>query len=179
LDPGIKEFVLSFLRDIGLAPENVRFELLQGDGSKRVFWRATPSGKSPCYIAMANTPEDHFSKRENLSYVMIGKHLHRKGIPVPEIYRYDLERGWFIMEDMGRTSLQDLVSSGENPLPLYERVVEQPFRLQVEGAKGFDPAWSCQTERYDRTVMRRYESDYFRMPFFAIILVLKKNGLNS
>ncbi|MCP4668415.1 MAG: phosphotransferase, partial [Deltaproteobacteria bacterium] len=134
----------------------------------------TASGRGRGYIAMANPPGDHTTKRENRAYVMIGKHLRKKGAPVPEILHYDLEQGWFLLEDLGRTNLQDVALSSENPLPLYEKVLENLFRLQIEGAKGFDPSWCSQTEVYDRTVMRTYESDYFRDAFLYGYLGLKK-----
>lgn len=171
---GIREFIVSFLKDIGIAQGEVRIRPLQGDGSRRIFLRIILSASGPCFIAMDNPPTDNASRRENFAYMMIGKHLHRKRIPVPEIYRYDLERGWFIMEDMGNKSLQDEVSSSEDPLPVYEKVLEHLFQLQIEGAGGFDPAWCCQTQRYDRTVQRRYEADYFRDAFLCLYLGLKE-----
>lgn len=174
MDPEFKEFILDFLKDRGQAIEDVKLETLPGDGSTRVFWRITPSGPTPCLVAMSHPPVDNVSRRENLAYVKIGKHLHRKGIPVPEIHRYDLVRGRFIMEDMGRTSLQDLISSHKSPFLIYERILEQLFRLQIEGARDFDPVWCFQTTRYDRTVMRRYEADYFTKAFLHLYLGLKK-----
>ena len=122
---------------------------------------------------MANPPADDVARRENLAYLMIGRHLRSKGAPLPEIYRYDLEKGWFIMEDMGHMNLQDIVSSGEDPLPIYEKVLHHLFRLQTKGANDFDPKWCCQTERYDRTVMLKYEAHYFRDAFLGRYLGLK------
>jgi aminoglycoside/choline kinase family phosphotransferase len=174
MEPGPKEFILTFLKDKGCDAEGVEFQSLQGDGSTRLFWRITTPTLKQSLITMANPPEDNASTRENFAYVMIGKHLRGKGIPVPEIYQYDLEHGRFIMEDMGHTSLQDMVCSKQNPLPIYEKVLTHLFQMQIEGAKGFDPAWCCHTQRYDRTVMRRYESDYFRDAFLSNYLGLKK-----
>ncbi|MBW1851078.1 MAG: phosphotransferase, partial [Deltaproteobacteria bacterium] len=68
----------------------------------------------------------------------------------------------------------DMVSSSDNPLPLYEKVLEHLFRLQIECAIDFDLTWCCQTQRYDRTVMRQYESNYFREAFLCNYLGLKK-----
>jgi len=174
MSPDLEKFILDFLKERGQASEGLSFQSLPGDGSKRVFWRITLPFPKFCLIAMANPPIDNPTRRENLAYVMIGNHLHRKRIPIPEIYRYDLKRGWFIMEDMGQTNLQDLVSSNNDPVPIYEEVLGHLFRLQIEGAKDFDPSWCCQTERYDRTVMRPYEAVYFREAFLHLYLGLKK-----
>ena len=170
---GLKGFIYSFLKDRGIDPDGMNFQQLRGDGSKRIFWRVTLSTPESCFIAMANPPNDPASNRENFAYLMIGKHLHKKGIPVPEIYSYNLKYGWFIMEDMGRTSLQDLVCSNNDTLPIYKKILEHLFRLQIEGADDFDPSWCSQTRHYDRNVMRGYEANYFRDAFLHLYLGLK------
>jgi len=167
------EFIRNFLKDGNPGAERMDVHPLRGDGSKRLFWRIFPGDAGTSLVAMANPPADLRTKRENFSYLMIGSHLHGKGIPVPKIFRFDLDKGWFLMEDLGITNLQDKASSSEDPLPIYKKVVEELFRLQTEGAKGFNPAWCCQTQSYDRTVMRRYESDYFRDAFLRDFLGLK------
>ncbi len=169
----LKTAILLFLKERDHAPERAVFQLLPGDGSRRIFWRITSQRPDISLIAMANPPADDAVRRENYAYLRIGRHLRSKGAPLPEIHRHDLEKGWFIMEDMGHTNLQDVVSSGDDPLPVYEKVLDHLFQLQIEGAAGFDPAWCCQTERYDRTVMLKYEADYFRDAFLSHYLGLK------
>lgn len=173
--PDLKNFILAFLKETGLGSEPIELQAFSGDGSPRTFQRISLSQSARSFIAMANPPVNRFLNRENLAYLMIGKHLYKRGIPVPEIYSYDLERGWFIMEDLGRTDLQELVSSKKDPLPDYEKVLEHLFLLQIEGAKDFDPSWCCQTPTYDRTVMRQYESNYFRDAFLRNYLGLDKD----
>jgi aminoglycoside/choline kinase family phosphotransferase len=174
MDPELRGYILHFLKKSGQSPLDVEFLPIPADGSKRLFWRITLSTPGPSFIAMANPGTDSVSKRENFAHIMIGRHLHRRGIPVPEIHSYDLEHGWSIMEDMGHMSLQDFVSVTENPMPIYEKVLEHLLRLQTDGVQGFDTNWCSQTERYDLTVMRRYEADYFRDAFLYRYLGLKK-----
>jgi len=169
-----KEFILKFFKEKGLTQDSISIAPLPGDGSRRSFWRTRFIKEGASFIAMANPPRDRTLRRENYAYLMIGKHLHLKGLPVPEIYLHDLEHGWFILEDMGHTNLQEIVSSTKKPLPIYEKVLEHLLRLQINGAKDFDPAWCCQTKRYDYTVMRRYEAYYFRDAFLFHYLGLKK-----
>ncbi|MFH1950429.1 MAG: phosphotransferase [Pseudomonadota bacterium] len=173
MNPDLREYVLKYLREEGCTIEDVTFQQLPGDGSRRVFWRITAERPDISFVAMANPPADNTIRRENRAYLMIGRHLRSKGAPLPEIYRHDSEKGWFIMEDMGQKNLQDLVSSGDDPLPTYEKVVNHLFRLQTEGANDFDPSWCCQTERYDPTVMLKYEAHYFRDAFLGRYLGLK------
>lgn len=170
----IAAFISPFLKDRGLTAEGFAVVPLAGDGSKRVFWRVRPQGADQTYIVMENRPDDDPSSRENLAYLMIGRHLYQKGIPVPEMYRSDLKSGRFIMEDLGERSLQEAALDMKNRPSLYEKVVEILLRLQIEGSKGFDISWTCQTERYDRQVMRRYEADYFAHAFLHTYMGLKR-----
>jgi aminoglycoside/choline kinase family phosphotransferase len=172
---GMWSFVKDFLHKSGLEEKDFLCQSIPGDGSKRAFWRISFPRAEISLIGMENTPVDDFSKRENFAYHMIGEHLFKKGIPVPRIYRADFDHGWFIMEDMGKTSLQESCLDQGDKEHLYERVVEILLRLQIHGAKGFDLGWTCQTEKYDQMVMRKYESDYFRDSFLVNYLGLKKH----
>jgi aminoglycoside/choline kinase family phosphotransferase len=126
------------------------------------------------FIAAFNPPMDEAAHKENLAYLAIGTHLREKGLPIPLIYHADLNRGWFLMEDMGKESLQTRASSARDALDLYKRVLETLFWMQTRGAEGFDPSWCCQTRTYDRTVMRQYEADYFKTAFLNGYLGLKE-----
>ncbi len=171
-EPVVRGFLGRFLRARGLAPDRTGLAGLRPDGSLRLFWRIRPP-EGPSFILMANPPAEAAARRENLAYLKIGQHLRSRGLPVPEILRFDLKSGCFILEDLGETSLQQAVGRRHDPLPLYREVVSLLFRLQTEGAVGFDPAWCCQTRRYDRTVMRRLEADYFRDAFLGRCLGLE------
>jgi aminoglycoside/choline kinase family phosphotransferase len=174
-DARLRELIAAFLKDIGLATKKVRFHSLPSDGSKRLFWRIFPSKTGTSFIVMENVPADDFARRENLAYLMIGKHLFQKGLPIPEIHRFDLGNGWFILQDMGDRSLQEAAKLQQNRIPIYEKVIELLFRVQTEGSGDFKTEWCCQTEKYDRSVMRHYESDYFRDSFLCNYLGLKKD----
>jgi len=172
---GIKAFVREFLGGAG------PFSPIAGDGSKRIFWRFGDFKSDVSFIAMENAPTDDFSKRENAAYLHIGRHLRDKGLPLPEIYRADLDRGWFILEDLGDVSLQAACDRAEERIPLYAQVAEILLEQQTLGSEGFNTAWTCQTEIYDRQVMRRYEADYFKEAFLGTYLGFKKEwpGLES
>ncbi len=173
IQESLEGFVRKYLEESGLGGSDALPQPIPGDGSKRIFWRIILPRDGTTLIAMENAPVDDFSKRENVAYLRIGSHLHRKGIPVPRIYSSDLDHGWFIMEDLGKTNLQNRSSQEPDGFLFYERVVEILFRLQVEGAQGFDRTWTCQTERYDRLVMRKYESDYFKEAFLIHYLQIQ------
>jgi len=172
---GLTAFVREFLGEPGV------FSPIAGDGSKRIFWRVGEPRSDLTYIAMENAPIDDFSKRENAAYLNIGRHLRNKGLPLPEIYRFDLGKGWFIMEDFGDVNLQTACERVKERVPLYAPVVEILFVQQTRGSEGFDTEWTCQTETYDREVMRRYEVEYFKEAFLGTYLGFRKGwpGLES
>jgi N-acetylmuramate 1-kinase len=165
LDSALRKFTCNFLKDHGCREGQPLIEPLAGDGSKRRFWRAESPGSEERFIVMANPPLDRSAFRENNAYFRIGNHLKSKGVPLPRIYLFSPEEGWFIMEDMGKRSLQQVVEWSKNPLPLYRKVVRELLHLQLKGAEDFDVEWCCQTAKYDRTVMQRDESHYFRDAF--------------
>jgi aminoglycoside/choline kinase family phosphotransferase len=168
-------FVQEFLGESG------SFAPIAGDGSRRIFWRIGDPKSNLSWIAMENAPTDDYTKRENAAYLNIGRHLRDKGLPLPEIYRFDLDKGWFIMEDFGDVSLQTACERARERIPLYLPVVEILFQQQTRGSEGFNTAWTCQTDTYDRNVMRRYEVDYFKEAFLKTYLGFRKEwpGLES
>lgn len=170
----IEEFILSFLMRKGISADHLSCNPIAGDGSKRLFSRITHPDVEQGFIAVENRPETDYQKKENFAYLMIGRHLHGKGLPLPEIFDYDLDNGWFILEDLGDVRLQDQVRRGGYSDRLLEDIIELLFNMQVNGIKGFKKEWCCQTDTYDRFVMRRYEADYFRDSFLTGYLGIKE-----
>jgi N-acetylmuramate 1-kinase len=139
---------------------------LKGDGSNRSFFRmSSGAGFSRSYVVMWNPPADKKALHENLAYDRIGKHLEMRRVPVPQIHHADHQSGCIIMEDLGDVSLKAYVDRVDDPLPIFDRVLDVLVHLQVEGAMGFDARWCCQTPRYDRTVMTLLEALYFKESF--------------
>jgi len=167
----LKDFVRTYITET--YPRDWAFEWrrLPADGSKRAFYRLIAEQGS--FIVMEYAPSDMAAGKENLAYLRIGEHLLGKGIPVARIYRYDLEHGWFIMEDLGQRNLQEIALSTENRIATYEKVLELLVKLQVEGREDFDTQWCAQTERYDRPLMERHESEYFLTSFVQGFLGLE------
>jgi N-acetylmuramate 1-kinase len=175
MNNALRSFVRHFLEARDLRPDEPHMELLRGDGSSRLFWRVPCLESKERFIVLLNPPSDTFTRKENLACVQIGNHLKSKGIPVPRIYAFEAPTGWIIMEDLGRSRLQDAVATGRDPIPLYRRVVALLLRMQLDGADGFETGWCCQTGYYDRSVMRMYESNYFRDALLGLYLGLEND----
>jgi len=169
----LQEFVKTYQEDTGFCSKALGWERLPADGSKRVFYRV--GNEEGSCIVMANPPAEPHTTKENRSYIKIGKHLLSKGIPVPRMYRYDLDHGWFIMEDLGRHNLQDIAIDSDSRIDLYRKVIKLLIKIQLEGREGFDTGWCYHTKSYDRYVMERFESDYFLTYFLKGLMGLTQD----
>jgi aminoglycoside/choline kinase family phosphotransferase len=102
------------------------------------------------------------------AFVQLGRHLHRQGVPVPEIYFFDTFSGLVFVEDLGDLHLQQVVQSTAGPaqlISLYKTVIAQIIRLSRQGADNFDRRWTYQTAEYDRDLILDKECRYFLEAF--------------
>ncbi|MCL6621085.1 MAG: phosphotransferase [Syntrophobacterales bacterium] len=128
-------------------------------GSVRRFYRL--AGAPPVVLLYHPRPPGA-PVNENDSYFQIGRHLRRQGVPVPEIYAYCREEGWFLLEDVGDLSLEAaLTRPGADWRRLYREALEILIRQQVAGREGFDPAWCFDTPRVTREFLLTRECHYF------------------
>jgi N-acetylmuramate 1-kinase len=139
---------------------------LAADGSDRQFYRLTRPGGSRICLYHPNPPGDRIT--ENDSYYYIGQHLRRQGAPVPEIFTYCREEGWFLLEDLGDISLQQHYCRQTDPEAqqvLYLQALDVLIRLQIWGTKDFSSDWCFDTPEYDSNLVRQREFGYFTEAF--------------
>jgi hypothetical protein len=139
---------------------------LAADGSDRQFFRLKGRGGSRICLYQPQPPGDPVT--ENDSYYHIGQHLRRQGAPVPEIFAYCREEGWFLLEDLGDRSLHEHYcrqADEESRLDLYHQALQVLIQLQVLGTGGFSPAWCFDTPHYDADLVRERECRYFLQAF--------------
>jgi aminoglycoside/choline kinase family phosphotransferase len=173
--PNISLFIKTFLSDvIGYKGEPV-FIPLYSDGSQRQFHRFGDSKGLHTFILVENPPRTKVLSKENISYLKIGKHLFQKGLPVPEIYRFDLDQGLFILEDFGDHLIQDEILEGKTRTKIYKKVIELLIKMQFDALNDFDTNWCYQTKQFDRYCMRVFESNYFKDAYLINYLGLKKD----
>ena len=141
---------------------------LKGDGSQRQWYRLSTGRDS--LIMVDHGIRETSSTAEVDSFVKLGGHLHRQGVPVPQIYYGDTFSGLIFLEDLGDDHLQQAVNSTEDPAAktaLYREVIDQLIRMSRRGAENFDPAWTYQTRLYDRELMLEKECRYFQKAFLT------------
>jgi aminoglycoside/choline kinase family phosphotransferase len=148
------------------------------DGSDRVFSRTEWAGKS---AVMIRPSPGRLGAAEARSYVAIGRHLWAAGVPVPEIYSFDPDSGFIVVEDLGSSNLQTGVmaraTSGdfEGVASLYREALRILAHMQIAGGRGFDATWCCDTSRYDSQLALRREVNYF-LEFFVKRFMEQEGG---
>ena len=142
-------------------PAAVAWEPLAGDGSDRAWFRLR-AGEATVVLA------DHGISAgdrpgEVGAVIEIGRHLHRRNVPVPAIRAAEPFAGLVMMEDLGDTHLQSAVRRSSPPAGrhLYRRVIEALIHMSEAGIRGLDPSWCHQGSRYDRQTVVECEGRYF------------------
>ena len=139
---------------------------LKGDGSQRQWYRLNSEQGSLIMV-------DHGIRQTRMTceadaFVHLGRHLHRQGVPVPEIYLFDTFSGLVFLEDLGDLHLQQVVQSTAGApqlISLYNSVIAQIIKLSRQGADNFDRRWTYQTPEYDRELILDKECRYFLEAF--------------
>jgi aminoglycoside/choline kinase family phosphotransferase len=155
-----------YLRRFGHEPASVL--PLRADGSNRAIFRLVdPDGST---VIGVHGP-DHDENRAFLSY---SRSFRSIGIPVPEIYADDEAAGVYLEEDLGDTTLYDLLTSlrtgdefPEAVIPVYHEVIALLPRIQVEGGKVIDFSVAYPRREFDRQSMM-WDLNYFKYHFLKL-----------
>ena len=73
-------------------------------GSDRTYYRLF--GKNNLSVVGAHNHD----KKENIAFLTFSKHFHKNNLPVPEIFAEDLEKGIYLEQDLGDTTLFSYLS---------------------------------------------------------------------
>lgn len=141
---------------------DIEWQPLPGDGSDRQWYRLR-SGKMQLIVADHGIkPTENTCEAE--AFVAIGRHLHQKGIPVPQITLADTFAGLVFMEDLGDANLQARVQTALHLSSVHDdycRLIDLLLSMAFRGGENFDIGWTYQTHRYDRNVILQGECRYF------------------
>ena len=113
-------------------------------------------------------------REENNAFLAFSRHFLRHGLPVPEIYGEDLERGAYLEQDLGDTTLFEFLSKhrdGESVVPeamdAYRKVVEVLPRFQVEAGRDLDYSVCYPCASFDRQSIT-WDINYFKYYFLRL-----------
>jgi len=148
-------------------PEHV--QPLQGQlgGSGRVIVRLTRAGQSAIGILYS-------VREENVAFLDFSRHFRRHGLPVPQIYAEDLNRGAYLEEDLGDTTLFEFLSANRSGdtiatpvVEAYRKVVSILPRFQVEAGRDVNYKVSYPRASFDRQSIA-WDLNYFKYYFLRL-----------
>jgi len=113
-------------------------------------------------------------REENAAFVDFSRHFRRHGLRVPEIYAEDLDRGAYLEEDLGDTTLFDFLSAnraGEQVAPevvaAYRQVITTLPRFQVEAGRDLNYKRCYPRGSFDRQSIA-WDLNYFKYYFLRL-----------
>ena len=113
-------------------------------------------------------------REENAAFLEFSRHFLRHGLPVPQIYGEDLERGAYLEEDLGDTTLFDFLSrnrSGDEVAPAvteaYRQVVGLLPRFQIEAGRDLNYKICYPRGSFDRQSIA-WDLNYFKYYFLRL-----------
>ena len=113
-------------------------------------------------------------REENAAFLEFSRHFRRHGLPVPEIYGEDLDRGAYLEEDFGNVTLFDFLSknrTGENiaahVVEAYRKVVAILPRFQIDAGRDLDYSASYPRTSFDRQSIA-WDLNYFKYYFLRL-----------
>jgi aminoglycoside/choline kinase family phosphotransferase len=149
-----------------------RIQPLQGElgGSGRNILRLS-SGKTTAIGILYGVRE------ENVAFLSFSRHFRKHGLPVPKIYTEDLDRCAYLEEDLGDTTLFELLSknrSGEKIAPevveAYRKVVAVLPKFQVEAGRDLDYSVCYPRGSFDRQSIA-WDLNYFKYYFLRLAAI--------
>jgi aminoglycoside/choline kinase family phosphotransferase len=113
-------------------------------------------------------------REENAAFLEFSRHFRSLGLPVPNIYAEDLDRGAYLEEDLGDTTLYEFLSinrEGERVAPVaieaYRKVVAVLPRFQVEGGRDLNYRACYPRASFDRQSIA-WDLNYFKYYFLRL-----------
>src|ERR1700751_335094 len=144
-------------------------QAVQGElgGSGRKIIRLTSQGISAIGILYG-------VREENVAFLEFSRHFAKHGLPVPEIYGVDLDQGAYLEQDLGSTSLFELLPQhrqGDNIAPKvgeeYRKVIEILPRFQIEAGRDLNYKVGYPRGSFDRQSIA-WDLNYFKYYFLRL-----------
>ena len=146
-----------------------RVQPVQGElgGSGRKIIRLSGAARSAIGILYG-------VREENVAFLEFSRHFRRHGLPVPEIYGEALDQGAYLEEDLGDTTLYDLLSKnrrGESIKPqvveVYRKVIATLPRFQIEAGRDLNYKVCYPRGSFDRQSIS-WDLNYFKYYFLRL-----------
>ncbi len=135
-------------------------------GSPRQYYRIQSDMTTIIGAYSENLPE-------NNAFFTFQQHFHSKGFRVPEVLEVHPDKRSWLLEDLGDTSLYDLIPEegvkpgNESLIKLYEQVLRDLADFQTEGHKGLDYSAAYPRANFDERAVS-WDLSYFKYYFLKL-----------
>jgi aminoglycoside/choline kinase family phosphotransferase len=140
---------------------------LKGDASARKLFRLSAASRTA--IGVINP-----DALENRAFLEFSRHFRTCGLPVPEIYAEDLDRGMYLEEDLGDTTLFQFLTANRaegglssETLDLYRKVVVLLPRFQIQAGRTLNYDVCYPRSSFDKQSML-WDLNYFKYYFLRL-----------
>ena len=161
-------------RDLGSIPRAAgkafAIAAIPGGASNRGYCRITFEGANDGMVLMVLSDPDPAKGVEEvmatgaikeLPFVNVHRHLAAAGVPVPEIYSYNRERGLLYLQDCGNVHLRDLAEADPDSRRFgFETAIRELVKIQVDATRLPSDNFLGFLVRFDRKLLR-WELDHF------------------
>jgi len=113
-------------------------------------------------------------REENAAFLEFSRHFRKHGLPVPEIYAEDLDRGAYLEEDLGDTTLFEFLTKhrdGEDiaseAVEAYRKVAGVLPRFQIEAGRDLNYGVCYPRGSFDRQSIA-WDLNYFKYYFLRL-----------
>src|SRR6266576_1774273 len=113
-------------------------------------------------------------REENAAFLEFSRHFRKHGLPVPEIYGEDLDQGAYLEQDLGDTSLFELLSENRNGEIIapkvanaYREVIATLPRFQIEAGRDLNYKLCYPRGSFDRQSIS-WDLNYFKYYFLRL-----------
>ncbi len=157
--------------------EAISVNPLAGDASDRIYyrlnWESNEGPHSCILMAMAHTgaavPSEEVTTASDaaiseLPFLNVQRHLLNCKIAVPEIYFYDPDQGWLLLEDLGHLTFADEIgkhfTNTERLCEYYQKAIDVLISLQLNGTPILREQTIAHTRYYDKSLFE-WEFNHF------------------
>lgn len=113
-------------------------------------------------------------REENRAFLEFSRHFRQHGLPVPELYGEALDKGAYLEQDLGDTTLFDFLAANRDgnqinsrAVEAYQKTIEMLPRFQVEVGPGLNYKVCHPRERFDRQSIS-WDLNYFKYYFLKL-----------
>lgn len=140
------------------------FEKIPGSGSSRQYFRHKSKNKTAICVFNQN-------REENIAFIKLSEHFHKYNLNVPKIYRKNLNKNVYLIEDLGDKTLLNYLQEekkknkiSNNTLTLYKKALIELTKFQLKGINKFDFSICYPTSDFDKQSIM-WDLNYFKYYF--------------